>query len=187
MALIVNHKQSSDWQIGQKCEIYIALLRKWVNAEVVDIFKDAEGEWVRAKYGRDLKELPFDSSEIRVCSEKTINQIDKWKRGAQCELFSRVDGKWVDAQIINIFSDEAGDWLRVQHDQRVRDVFGIHIDHDIRERGTTTTNISADDMRELKHIASKNRKIAPVLQRIFAEKDRFALNDISKSLGVHSL
>ena len=175
----------NKWNLGQKCEIYIQWQQKWVKGKVIDIFKDGEGEWVEVQFGRTKKQFPMDSAEIRKYSDETVYRLDKWKKGAQCELFSRVKGKWVEAQIINIFSDEEGDWLRVQHEQRVRDVFGSHIDHDIRARGAISPTISIEDQRELKHIEAKNRKIAPFLQRIFTEKDRFQLNDSSKSL-VHS-
>ena len=177
MALSRNEKQSKSnkWKVGQQCEKYSNSQHKWIKAKVIDIFEDDDGEWVKIKYGGKRVELLSNSPEIRVYSEENTNRLDKWKKGAQCELFSRTKGEWVDAQIINIFSDEEGDWLRVQHDQRVRDVFGSHIDHDIREPGTTIAKICVDDMNLLKQMAAKNRAIAPILQRIFTEKDEFAM------------
>ena len=182
MALNANQMQRNEWQTGQQCEIYNNAQQKWTKAKVIDIFNDDEGEWVKVKYGRKYEDFPPDSPEIRKYSDENINRLDKWKKGAQCELYSRVDGKWVEAQIINIFNDAAGDWLRVQHDQRVRDVFGIHIDHDIRELGAITSTISIDDQRELKQIATRNKSIAPVVQRIFAEKDGLDLRSTTSSV-----
>ena len=175
MALNANQMQRYEWQVGQQCEIYNHAQQKWIKAKVIDIFKDEEGEWVKVKYEGKRVEFPSNSPEIRPFSDENTNRLEKWKKGAQCELFSRTKGEWVDAQIINVFSDEEGDWLRVQHDQRVRDVFGSHIDHDIRERGAISTTVSVDDMNLLKQMAAKNRAIAPILQRIFAEKDELAM------------
>ena len=50
---------------GQQCEIYSTLGKCWVKGEVVDIFNDDDGEWVKVKYDRTLKDVPPNNEHIR--------------------------------------------------------------------------------------------------------------------------
>ena len=56
---------SSDWSVGQKCDIYISRRHKWIKAEIIDIFNDDEGDWVKVRFGRNYKDIKPDSSKIR--------------------------------------------------------------------------------------------------------------------------
>ena len=53
------------WKCGQKCEIYCRSKMCWVKGEVIDIFTDEEGEWIKVKYGRNTKEMPPNDEHIR--------------------------------------------------------------------------------------------------------------------------
>ena len=39
-------EQSMKWEIKQKCQVYDEGKKQWIDGEVIDIFKDDEGEWV---------------------------------------------------------------------------------------------------------------------------------------------
>ena len=58
-------QQMGKWTVGQKCDIYINLQQNWIEAEVIDLFNDDEGDWVKVRFGRNYKDIRPDSSEIR--------------------------------------------------------------------------------------------------------------------------
>ena len=64
------YTMSTKWKIGQKCEFYARLQQLWVKAEVIDIFKDKEGQWVKVRYGRNYTDVHPDSSDIRNVADK---------------------------------------------------------------------------------------------------------------------
>ena len=49
------------------------------------------------------------------------NRTD-WRVGTFCEMYSQEAMKWIEGEIINIFTDEIGKWMRVQTGKRIRDV-----------------------------------------------------------------
>ena len=173
---------SRDWKAGQKCEIYDHKTKQWVEGEVVEVFKDEEGEWVDVKYGRTRKQLPPDSEELRDLNKNNESQLlAAWEVGAQCELFSRLDGKWIEGEIIHIFSDSVGEWIRVQSGQHVREVFQNEVEHDVRPRGTCDVRVSIDDIKKIKNMTAKFPPMALVLNRIFAKSYQFAKDDTTKT------
>ena len=48
-----NLETRNAWDIHSKCEIYSSSLKKWFRGEVIDIFVDDEGEWLKIKYIAD--------------------------------------------------------------------------------------------------------------------------------------
>ena len=54
----------------------------------------------------------------------------KGKLGASCWWFNRVDRKWHDAVIVGNFSDEKGNWLKVQCESEIHVI--LNDDPDLR-------------------------------------------------------
>ena len=75
MAQRTSEEPKIEWKLGQKCEIYSKLDQKWIEAKVVDVFKDEEGEWVKVRFGRIAMEIPINSSDIRVLSSQSTNSF----------------------------------------------------------------------------------------------------------------
>lgn len=116
-----------DSKQGQKCQIFVEHKKQWIEGEVVDIFKDDEGDWVKVKYGRDYKDINPESPLIRIPSDnvpinKPVEPSDEWEVGALCQLYFPEATRWCDAEIIKKFSVQNGEWLRVQSGKRIRDV-----------------------------------------------------------------
>ena len=60
--------------VGSQCQILSKSQQKWVNGEVIKIFSDEEGEWLRVKYGKDnIKEIQRYSEQIRVQQNESKN------------------------------------------------------------------------------------------------------------------
>ena len=141
MAQQAAEEQRIEWKAGQKCEIYREFKKDWIEGEVIDIFKDEEGEWVKVRFGRNTTEIPPDSQDIRIPSDEPprehhANDKDietksddipmktqpKWETGSKCQMYCVETMKWIDGEIITVFTDEMGEWLRVQSGQRIYDV-----------------------------------------------------------------
>ena len=173
---------SRDWKAGQKCEVYDHKTKQWVEGEVIEMFKDEDGEWVTLKYGGRRSQLPPDSPELRDLSGNNESQLlETWEVGAQCELYSKMERKWVEGEIVRIYSDALGEWMRVECGQRVRDVFQDDVERDIRPRGTCDVRVSIDDIKKIKNMTAKYPTMALVLNRIFAKSYQFAKDDNTNS------
>eukprot|EP01084_Bolivina_argentea_P172655 299073_1 len=74
-----NEKES--WSIGTKCEIFSHSQQIWVNAQIIKIFSDDEGEWLMVKYLNNTgftKEIQRFSRDIRPTqnNQPTVNVAD---------------------------------------------------------------------------------------------------------------
>ena len=174
------------WEEGHTCEIYDQFKKRWIKGEVVEVFKDDDGDLVvDVKCGKRRYQLPPDSPQIRnLQQKKETDSVHGWKVGNQCELYSRVQGQWTDGSIINIYSNQMGNWLRVQYGQQIQDVLSKYVTHDLKPRGASTLNVSIEDIQTFKSIAVKHRSTAPFLQRIFANSEQFVSNDTVQSYVV---
>ena len=163
-----------QWKIGVKCEIYDQLKKQWVQGEIVAVLKDDDPHWVDVKYGRKRKQLHPDSPIIRgLQKKKKLESVQGWKVGNQCEVYNREMRQWIDGEIIHIFTNQMGDWLRVQSGERIHDVLSDDIKRDLKLRGSSIMEMSVEDIQTMKNIATKHRSIAPILNRIFAKSDLF--------------
>ena len=189
MALQAVKENTQNWQKGQKCEIYCHYNKQLqcVKGEVTGIFDDEDGQWVRVKYGNKKRvQVLSDSEDIRVLSEEKEPDDHGWNIGSQCELYSRDTGKWTEGEVINLFNDELGRYLRVQYGPRVQDVNIKHVSHDLRARGTSHLAVTLDEFKKLKAATTKNA-IQKVLKRIFASSEKFVFDDGGSSLVLYVL
>ena len=174
---------NGKWDIGQIVEIYDRPNRQWVEAEIVQIFTDKDGEWIKIDDGEKESDIPSDSPEIRILSNKQNDNelMEQWKVGTLCELYNQRERKWVDSEVIHTFSDSAGSWLRIQSGARIQDVFIDDIERNVRARGTSHLAVSVRDISDLKDIVARYPATAAVLERIFAKSGGFTANvdDIS--------
>ena len=161
-------KQHNQWTPGQKCEYFSKLQKQWIEAKVIDVFKDDEGDWVKVRYGRNITEVPPDSNDIRVPSQSNLTeQSSEWKTGTLCEVYSHDARQWIEGEIINTFTDELGDCLRVQYGQRIRDV--MTDDPLFRPRGTRNIAVSEDALKMLRKLALKHSDLMPIFEGILSE------------------
>ena len=186
MALQPPKEKMQHWEKGQKCEIYCQINKQlqWVKGEVVDVFNDDDGEWVKVKYGKKRIEVLSDSNDIRILSKEKEPDDHGWSVGSQCEVYIREKGKWAEGEVINTFTDEDGYCIRIQYGQRVRDVAPMNIAHDLRARGTSHLAVTLDEFKKLKTATTKTA-IEKVLKRIFANSERFVFEDGGKSSVSH--
>ena len=180
---LADQQNQTEWRGGDKCEIYDRRKKRWVQCEVVEVFKDDDSDWVvDVKNGKRRYQVAPDSPEIRhLQTKKQTDSVHGWKVGNQCELYSRVKRQWTDGEVISIYTEEMGRWLRVQCGQRIHEVASDDVEHDLKPRGASSMNLSIDDIQTIKNIAVKHRFIAPVLQRIFAKSEQFVSHETVNS------
>ena len=56
----------AKWRKGQHCDIFCRLQKKWVDGQVIDVFKDEEGQRLKVKYGRTITEIQPDDPDVRA-------------------------------------------------------------------------------------------------------------------------
>ena len=75
-----------------------------------------------------------------------------------CDLFSIETRQWIEGQIVNLFSDDLGDWMRVQYGQRIRDI--LRDDPFVRMKRTDSVN---DERTWFNVLQCVNNELFPVL------------------------
>ena len=87
-----------------------------------------------------------------------------FKIGAICKLYDRERRQWVEAEVINTFCDDIGEWVRVRWGQRIKDI--LSDDPDLRVQSVRNLLIPMDHIDEMRVIALEHPNIAPFLQRM---------------------
>eukprot|EP01083_Nonionella_stella_P289917 986539_1 len=60
--------------------------------------------------------LNDNKEEIKLDNkEENDPEIENWKVGSKCEIYSKAATKWVEGIITEIYDDDEGEWLRVQY------------------------------------------------------------------------
>lgn len=66
-------KYRYQWNIKSKVEVYSKTFNKWCLGEIINIFQDNEGEWLRVKYQNKQKSLQRYNQQIRPIQQQQIN------------------------------------------------------------------------------------------------------------------
>ena len=172
--------ESAEWNVGQKCEVHCYKEQRWIKGEVIGVFKDVDGEWVKVQYARKRIEMLSDSDDIRHLRHQQ-QEDHGWRVGSQCELYSREQAKWIEGEVINTMDNALGRYLRVQYGQMVQDIATKHVAHDLRARGTSHLAVTLDDFQKLKAATAKRSAVGTVLKRIFANSEQFMIDDNASS------
>ena len=61
---MISSTRNDRWIAGAFCEVYSQ--QKWVKAQIIEIFVDDEGEWVKVKCGRSILEIPSKDPSLRL-------------------------------------------------------------------------------------------------------------------------
>ena len=109
------------------------------------------------------------------------NDAIKWKLGAICSLFNREDRKWNEGNIVGTFSDEKGEWVKVQCGPEIHDV--LTDDPDLRLLDDDDAVISNQKIKELQSVARQRPDIESIIEQHIAISNelRTALQSSSKS------
>ena len=105
------------------------------------------------------------------------NQPLKWKLGSRCDLFVRSEMKWATGEVIGLFTDEQGEWVKVRCGQRVHDVLAH--DPDLRVSASDNMVIPVVKMKALQS-ASNGTNFGRTLKWILSTADHRQLSDRSK-------
>eukprot|EP01084_Bolivina_argentea_P051995 95548_1 len=64
-----------------------------------------------------------DLNKITLTPVSPYDEIEKWKVGSECHIYSKSKNKWVKGTVIKVYNDDEGEWLRVQYEgDNVKDI-----------------------------------------------------------------
>ena len=132
--------------------IYINLQQKWIEAKVVDLFNDDEGDWVKVRFGRNYKDIRPDSSEIRSKVHLKENEEDIIDDFVDFDFLNKVHHKDEDEDTGHPQSDE----MKWNEPFEEVDVNVNEILKRLDEQITFLQHIAAN---ELEHVSSEREKI----------------------------
>ena len=90
----------------------------------------------------------------------------KWKLGSKCSLFDRKDRKWNEGIIVGSFSDENGEWIKVQCGSEIHDVLAD--DPDLRLEDHDNADILAEKIKEWQAVAMRRPDMALMINQTIA-------------------
>ena len=93
--------------------------------------------------------------------QQVNDKSSAFKIGAICKLYDRERRQWVEAEVINTFCDDIGEWVRVRWGQRIKDI--LSDDPDLRVQSVRNLLIPMDHIDEMRVIALEHPNIAPFL------------------------
>ena len=109
-------------------------------------------------------------------AKKLIDDATEWKLGTICDLYDRNTRTWVAAEVIDLFSDEEGEWIKVRCGQRDHKV--LKGDPDLQKRAI----ISGHQLKQLQNIAAQVPSITPILESILPSSSEQGLYSHSDGL-----
>lgn len=142
-------QQMGKWTVGQKCDIYINLQQKWIEARVIDLFNDEEGDWVKVRFGRNYKDIRPDSSEIRSKVHLEEDIIDDF---VDYEFMNKVHHKFEDKDTGHPESDE------MKWSGPVEEV-DVNVNEILKRLDEQITFLQHSAANELEHVPSERGKI----------------------------
>lgn len=115
---------------------------------------------------------------------KDVTDARKWKLGAKCSMFNRQDGSWNEGTIVGSFSDNKGEWVKVQCGSEIHDVRTDDPDLRVADHEDTDIGIVTEKINELQAVARRRPDVAPMIDQTIemSNKLRTALRNSSKSL-----
>lgn len=193
------------WQLGASCLLFDWKDRKWNDVgTIIGAFSDETGQRLKVQNHSEIKEILANDPDVRVVrhedhgahivpqtivmpkdiqspSERQQNDTTKWKLGARCSLFNRQTRKWNEGTIVGSFSDENGEWIKVQCHSVIHDV--LSDDPDLRAIDHDDAVISNQKINELQSMTLKKPEIAPMIKEAITISNKIgsALRGSSKS------
>eukprot|EP01084_Bolivina_argentea_P077222 140014_1 len=136
----------TSWQIGSYCCIYSRSKNKWFDGQIKAIVGEKDKEWLHVKYG-ELNHFNRSKKMQRNCSDiKPIanNHPLLIKKHSKCKIYSKDINEWYIAEVIQIFVDDEGEWLKVKYsasDNKVHIVEIQRFSKDIKLIDESNSNI----------------------------------------------
>ena len=108
-----DYSAKEHWKVGDKCEVYSRLQRKWTQCKIIKMFQHQQTDClvIQSKNGA-IMEIERYSRFVRPIESIVV----KWIIGDKCEIYDRQQGTWIASQIIKMFEYQGSDWLYVMRD-----------------------------------------------------------------------
>ena len=108
MAQQSNVLSTIKWKLEQQCEIYSTNQKRWITGEVIDVFTDDEGPWLRVKYGRIIQEMSPNDEHLRaISSDENTLKWDNVVEAVKQELYPMISSAL--GQSVNELMEEQKD------------------------------------------------------------------------------
>ena len=65
-------------------------------------------------------------------------EIVKWKLGSLCRRYDRKTRKWSDGEVIGLFTNDDGEWVKVRCGQQIHEVFANDPDLRLKVKDKST-------------------------------------------------
>ena len=91
---------------------------KWYLGEIEDINGQLKDEWLTVRYdnNKKTKKIQRASKDIEPIYDTKINHPSLFKPNTKCKILSDdKTGSWCSGEIIDVFNDTEGEWLKVKY------------------------------------------------------------------------
>eukprot|EP01084_Bolivina_argentea_P317513 550528_1 len=143
-----------SWTIGSRCLIYSRSKSKWMQAEIIDIKGKEKDEWLVVKYGETNDTSKRKKKQIqRYCEDIKPNDAYSYQVGSKCQIFSEISTMWCNGEVIEIYTDQEGEWLTVKYLIKDKDFMACDIQRyssQIKLINPKQMNVSESDFDDIK-------------------------------------
>eukprot|EP01084_Bolivina_argentea_P254920 428672_1 len=111
--------QRASWKVGSACLIFSRSKNKWFAGELVEIESNSpkHDEWLIVKYGDNKKQTKRIQRNCKDIAAMPTDHPSQICSGSKCKIYSDVTVSWCNGEVIEIFNDSEGEWLKVKYDE----------------------------------------------------------------------
>ena len=102
--------------------IYSRSKNKWLEGKVTQIDGEGVDEWLVVKYGQNNKKIKRIQRNCADIKPIPPDHPSFFVKGSFCSILSPELSIWCDGEVIDIFHDEQGEWLKVKYNENGTDV-----------------------------------------------------------------
>eukprot|EP01084_Bolivina_argentea_P197595 338587_1 len=110
------HKKHT-WSVGSRCLIYSRLKSKWFDGTIMEIYDEKHEEWLVVEYGPNAKTTKKIQRNCADIKPLPLDHPSYFKVGSICQIYSHLIADWCKGEVIEIYFDNEGEWLKVQYTQ----------------------------------------------------------------------
>eukprot|EP01083_Nonionella_stella_P109896 321035_1 len=113
---VKDHEQLArlSWTIQSNLLIFSRSKQKWYEGKIEKINGQLQEEWLVVRYdsNRKTKEIQRNSTDVKPLPSNHPLALQK---GSLCSVYSDKTYNWYKGEIINVFNDAEGEWLKVKY------------------------------------------------------------------------
>eukprot|EP01084_Bolivina_argentea_P263944 446935_1 len=123
------------------------------------MYGEKHEEWLVVRYGpnnKKTKKIQRNCADIKLLP---LDHASYFKQGSTCKIYSHLISSWCNGQVIEIFRDNEGEWLKIKYteDDKIRVCDIQRYSTDIKLLINTKSNIYSNKFTEITQLVASSK------------------------------